>query len=142
MLKKNLAPLYKKVGKVKQRYSVALLHRNSLNSSSKMLGTIKTTNQGFEDDIIISNLIDPSYNFTMNYQLKESALKIFQSGLEEDQTKIKFFCNYLYQLYPFNRNFSKLLKSKNPQNISKLEKILYNLARQLRYEYVEKNKII
>ena len=142
MLKKNLAPLYKKVGKDKQRYSVALLHRNSLNSSSKMLGTIKTTNQGFEDDIIISNLIDPSYNFTMNYQLKETALKIFQSGLEEDQSKIKFFCNYLYQLSPFNRNFSKLLKSKNPQNISKLEKILYNLARQLRYEYVEKNKII
>ena len=46
----------------------------------------------------------------MNYRLKETALKLFQSGLEEDQTKIKFFYNYLYQLRNCNKIFVKLSK--------------------------------
>ena len=34
----------------------------------------------------------------MNYQLKETAITVFKSGIDKDKTKIKFFCNYLYQL--------------------------------------------
>ena len=141
----NLESLYKKVGKVKQRYSLSISHRmDSLIklTSSKIRGPIKKQSKGFLDDVMIPDLIDASYNFSMNYQLKETALKLFQSGLEEDKTKIKFFCNYLNQLSPFNKKFSKLSKSKNILDINKLEKILYNLALQLKYEYIEKNKII
>ena len=144
--KLNLELLYQKVGKVKQRFSLSTSHRmNSLTKlvSSKIISpTKRKSNKGILDDMMISDLIDPSYNFSMNYQLKETALKIFQSGLEGDQTKVKFFCNYLYQLVPFNKNFAKLTKSKNPQDINKLERILYNLSLQLKYEYVEKNKIV
>ena len=91
----NLESLYKKVGKVKQRYSLSVSNRmDSLIklTSSKMIGVIKKPSKGFLDDVMIPDLIDPTYNFSMNYQLKETAIKIFQSGLEEDKTKIKFFC--------------------------------------------------
>ena len=141
----NLESLYKKVGKVKHRYSLSISNRmDSLIklTSSKAIGAVKKQSQGFLEDVMIPDLIDPSYNFSMNYQLKETALKIFQSGLEDDKTKIKFFCNYLNQLSPFNKKFSKLSKSKSILDSNKLEKILYNLALQLKYEYIEKNKII
>ena len=118
----NLESLYKKVGKVKQRYSLSISHRmDSLIklTSSKIMGPIKKQSKGFLDDVMIPDLIDASYNFSMNYQLKETALKLFQSGLEEDKTKIKFFCNYLNQLSPFNKKFSKLSKSKNILDINK-----------------------
>ena len=74
----------------------------------------------------------------MNYRLKETALKLFQSGLEEDQTKIKFFYNYLYQLLNCNKIFVKLSKSKDINDITKLEKILYNLSVKLQYEFIDK----
>ena len=145
---KNLEPLYNKVGKVKQKYSLSISSSHRMNSlskmtSSKIIGTIKKKqSKGLIDDIMMSDLIDPSYNFVMNYRLKETALKLFQAGLEEDQTKIKFFSNYLYQLRPFNKNFAKLSKSKDINDITKLEKILYNLSVKLQYEFIEKNKIV
>ena len=70
----------------------------------------------------------------MNYQLKETALKIFKLGLEGDKTKIKFFCNYLYQLAPFNKIFSKLSTSNDYSDKARLEIILYNLAINLKSE--------
>ena len=144
---KNLETFYNKVGKIKQRYSISITYSHRMNPlskkiSNKIIGTIKKPSKGLIDDIMISDLIDPSYNFVMNYRLKETALKIFQAGLEEDQTKIKFFSNYLYQLRPFNKIFAKLSKSKDTNDITKLEKILYNLSVKLQYEFIEKNKIV
>ena len=40
---------------------------------------------------LLPEIIDPSYNFTLNYQLKETAINVFKSGIENDKTKIKFF---------------------------------------------------
>ena len=91
---------------------------------------------------LIPDIIDPSYNFTLNYQLKETAINVLKSGIENDPTKIKFFSNYLYQLSPFNKIFRKLKQSKNIFDIYNLQKILYSLTNQLNYEYFEKNKII
>ena len=144
---KDLKPLYNKIGKVKQRASIHISSLHGMNSLSKMIssktiGTIRKQDKGIIDNIMMSDLIDPSYNFVMNYRLKETALKLFQAGLEEDHTKIKFFCNYLYQLRPFNKNFAKLSKSKDMNDITKLEKILYNLSVKLQYEFIEKNKIV
>ena len=78
----------------------------------------------------------------MNYRLKETTLKLFQSGLEEDQTKIKFFSNYLCRLHTFNKIYVKLSKSKDINDLTKLEKIFYNLSVKLQYEFIEKNKIV
>ena len=145
--KTNLELIFNKVGKVKQkRLSISIPHRmNSIilsRNSSKQVGVNKKSSKNIVTDIGISNIVDPSINFNMNYQLKETALKIFQAGFEENQTKIKFFCNYLYQLIPFNKIFTKLSKSKDPFDLNKLEQILYNLALKLKYEFIEKNKIV
>ena len=144
--KTNTELIFNKVPTIKKkRLSISTSHRmNSLihMNSSKIVALLKKSSNNIVRDTPISNIIDPSYNFSMNYQLKETALKIFQAGFEENQTKIKFFCNYLYQLAPFNKIFSRLSKSKDPVDISKLEKILYNLTMKLKYEYIEKNKIV
>jgi len=144
--KTDTESIFNKVETIKKkRLSISYSHRmNSLMhmNSSKVVAILKKSNNKLETDTPISNIIDPTYNFSMNYQLKETALKIFQAGIEDNQTKIKFICNYLYQLAPFNKMFSRLAKSKDPTDISKLEKILYNLTMKLKYEYVEKNKII
>jgi len=44
---------------------------------------------------LIPDIIDPSYNFTLNYQLKETAINVLKSGIENDPTKIKFWKNML-----------------------------------------------
>ena len=138
--------IFNKVATIKKkRLSISYSHRmNSLMhmNSSKVVAILKKSSNKLETDTPISNIIDPTYNFSLNYQLKETALKIFQAGIEDNQTKIKFICNYLYQLAPFNKIFTRLAKSKDPVDINKLEKILYNLTMKLKYEYIEKNKII
>ena len=137
--------LHRKSSKINHRFSVTITHRiNPLSkiSSSKAINLIKKHSKGLVTDIMIQELIDPSYNFLMNYQLKETALKIFKLGLEGDKTKIKFFCNYLYQLAPFNKIFSKLSTSNDYSDKARLEIILYNLAINLKSEFIEKNKII
>ena len=91
---------------------------------------------------LLFEIIDPSYNFTLNYQLKETAINVFKSGIEKDKTKIKFFSNYLYQLKPFNKIFSKIKKSKNISDMYNLQKILYSLSTDLVYEYYDSNKIV
>ena len=61
----NLEPLYKKVGKVKQRYSLSISHRmDSLIklTSSKIIGPTKKQSKGFLDDVMIPDLIDASYS--------------------------------------------------------------------------------
>ena len=146
--KTNVELMFNKVNKNKQkRLSISLPHRMksitlSFMNSSKQVRTIKKQNESIINNIGISKIIDPSYNFYVSYELKDTALKMFQAGFEEDQTKIKFFCNYLYQLVPFNKIFSKLSKSKDPLDNTKLEKILYNLAVKLKYEFIEKNKVV
>jgi len=91
---------------------------------------------------LLPEIIDPSYNFTLNYQLKETAINVFKSGIENDKTKIKFFSNYLYQLSPFNKIFSNFNQSNNIIDMYKLQRILYNLSTDLNYEYYDSNKII
>ena len=144
--KTDTESIFNKVATIKKkRLSISYSHRmNSLMhmNSSKVVAILKKPSNKLETDTPISNIIDPTYNFSLNYQLKETALKIFQAGIEDNQTKIKFICNYLYQLAPFNKIFTRLAKSKDPVDINKLEKILYNLTMKLKYEYIEKNKII
>ena len=145
MDKNNLKSLYNKVGKITQRKSIAIPQRMKTLSninSSKALGTYKHKSHSKTPEKIITDIIDNSYNFAMNYHLKETALKIFQKGIDNDETKIKFFCNYLNQLTPFNKIFLKLSKSDNAADTVKLEKILYNLTKKLKYEFCEKNKIV
>ena len=98
-------------------------------------------NMGINEELF-PEIIDPSYNFTLNYQLKETAINVFKSGIEKDKIKIKFFSNYLYQLSPFNKIFSKIKKSKNLIDIYNLQRILLSLATDLNYEYFDSNKII
>ena len=149
--KDKIELIFNKVGTVKKivkkGMSISTVHRmNSITlshmTSSKMVGKIKKSSKSIVTNIEMSNIIDPSYNFLMNYQLKETALKLFQEGFEENQTKIKFFCNYLFQLAPFNKMFNKLAQSKEATDINKLETILYNLAVKLEYDYIEKQKIV
>ena len=97
--------------------------------------------KGYNEELI-PEIIDPSYNFALNYQLKETAINVLKHGIDKDKTKIKFFSNYLYQLSPFNKIFSKLRYSKNILDMYNLQKILYCLSNELNYEYFEKNKII
>ena len=151
--KEKIELIFNKVGQIKKmtkkRMSISIPSITRVNSitmshipSTKSVKKIKKSSKNIVTNISMSNIIDPSYNFVMNYQLKETALKIFQVGLEEDQTKIKFFCNYLYQLAPFNKIFEKLSRSKDTLDITKLETILYNLTIKLKYEFIEKNKIV
>ena len=79
--KTNLELIFNKVGKVKQkRLSISIPHRmNSIilsRNSSKQVGVNKKSSKNIVTDIGISNIVDPSINFNMNYQLKETALKI------------------------------------------------------------------
>ena len=137
--KTDTESIFNKVATIKKkRLSISYSHRmNSLMhmNSSKVVAILKKPSNKLETDTPISNIIDPTYNFSLNYQLKETALKIFQAGIEDNQTKIKFICNYLYQLALFNKIFTRLAKSKDPVDINKLEKILYNLTMKLKYEY-------
>ena len=143
--KTNTEIIFNKVSDIKKRRLslstsnriTSLLHMNS----SKMV-VRNPAPKKLSTELTLSNIIDPSINFNMNYQLKETALKLFKTGFEEDQTKIKFFCNYLFQLKPFNKIFSKFSKSRDTNDQNKLGKILFNLALQLKYEYFEKSKII
>ena len=143
--KTNTEIIFNKVSDIKKkRLSLStsnritsLLHMNSSKMVVRKQASIKLSTE-----LTLSNIIDPSINFNMNYQLKETALKLFKTGFEEDQTKIKFFCNYLFQLKPFNKIFSKFSKSRDTNDQNKLGKILFNLALQLKYEYFEKSKII
>ena len=103
-------------------------------------GSNKNINKYNEE--FLPEIIDPSYNFTLNYQLKETAINVFKSGIEKDKTKIKFFSNYLYQLSPFNKIFLKIKQSNNNLDMYNLERVLYSLSTDLNYEYFESNKII
>ena len=55
----------------------SLMHMNS----SKVVAILKKPNNKLETDTPISNIIDPTYNFSLNYQLKETALKIFHQEI-------------------------------------------------------------
>ena len=143
--KTNSEEIFNKVSDIKKkRLSISTSNRISslihMNSSKIVIRTPPA--KKVSGELTMSNIIDPSINFNMNYQLKETALKLFQAGFEENQTKIKFFCNYIFQLKPFNKIFSKISKSKDVNDQNKLGKILFNLAMQLKYEYFEKGKII
>ena len=109
--------------------------------SSKTVSSNKSINN-FTDEMI-NDIIDHSYNFTLNYHLKETAISFLKTGIDcEEKSKIKFFCNYLYQLNPFNKIFYQLSKSKNVNDLFNLKKILLNLSMGLVYEYFDTNKII
>ena len=109
--------------------------------SSKTFGSNKNVNK-FGDDMI-NDIIDHTYNFTLNYHLKETAINLLKTGIDfEDKSKIKFFCNYIYQLNPFNKIFYQLSNSKNTKDLYNLQKILFNLSTGLEYEYFDTNKII
>ena len=120
--KTNTEIIFNKVSDIKKRRLslstsnriTSLLHMNS----SKMV--VRKPSKKLSTELTLSNIIDPSINFNMNYQLKETALKLFKTGFEEDQTKIKFFCNYLFQLKPFNKIFSKFSKSRDTNDQNKL----------------------
>ena len=90
--KTNTELIFNKVPTIKKkRLSISTSHRmNSLihMNSSKIVALLKKSSNNIVRDTPISNIIDPSYNFSMNYQLKETALKIFQAGFEENQTKV------------------------------------------------------
>ena len=49
--------------------------------------------KGYNEELI-PEIIDPSYNFALNYQLKETAINVLKHGIDKDKTKIKFFLNY------------------------------------------------
>ena len=102
--------------------------------------SVKDINQFNEE--FLPDIIDPSYNFTLNYQMKETAINVFKSGIDKDKTKLKFFSNFLYQLKPFNKIFAKIRKSKNMIDIYNLQRILISLSTELFYEYFDSNKII
>ena len=136
--KANSEAIFNKVSDIKKR-RLSISTSNRISSLIHMISSkivIRTPSvKKVSGELTMSNIIDPSINFNMNYQLKETALKLFQAGFEENQTKIKFFCNYIFQLKPFNKIFSKISKSKDVNDQNKLGKILFNLAMQLKYEY-------
>jgi hypothetical protein len=107
----------------------------------KRINSNKSSNKILEE--LIPDILDNTYNFALNYQLKETAINVLKSGIpEDDKTKIKFFINYIYQLSPFNKIFSQLSSSTDVNDIYNLKKILYNLATELIYEYFDSNKIV
>ena len=146
-IKKNSESEQNKSYKLKSKKSVDndtrkvknLIKIRSSKSVTFNFGNDKDENMNKE---LFPDIIDPSYNFTLNYQLKETAINVFKSGIEKDKIKIKFFSNYLYQLSPFNKIFSKIKKSKNLIDIYNLQRILLSLATELKYEYCDQNKII
>ena len=85
--------------------------RSSKSVMFKVEGSVSKHGDKFSEELI-PDIIDTSYNFSLTYQLKQTAINVFKTGIEKDKTKIKFFSNYLYQLSPFNKIFSKLKKSK------------------------------
>ena len=122
------------------------LNLMKIRSSKSVAFNVGTTpskkNMNNINEELIPEIIDPSYNFSLNYQLKETAINIFKSGIEQDKIKIKFFCNYLYQLSPFNKIFEKIKQSNNLIDIFNLQRILLNLSTELKYEFFEANKVI
>ena len=113
----------------------------SIHFGMQGISSNKNVNKFVEE--LVPDIIDNTYNFTLNYQLKETAINVLKSGIpDDDKTKIKFFSNYLYQLSPFNKIFSQLSSSTDINDINNLKKILYNLATELVYEYFDSNKIV
>lgn len=131
----------RKESKKKFKNLIKVRSSRSIRFGLQGLNSNKSTNKFIEE--LIPDIIDNTYNFTLNYQLKETAINVLKSGIpDEDKTKIKFFCNYLYQLSPFNKIFSQLSSSTDINDIYNLKKILYNLATELVYEYFDSNKIV
>ena len=149
MAKQNMDIKKNKLSKIKSKKSVEndvgkVNNLIKIRSSKSMVfndGTISKNCNKFSEELI-PDIIDTSYNFSLNYQLKETAINVFKSGIDKDKTKIKFFCNYLYQLSPFNKIFSKIKQSKNIIDIYNLQRILCSLSTELNYEYFDSNKII
>ena len=114
---------------------------NTRSSKSVLFkGVTKHCNKFNEE--LIPEIIDKSYNFLLNYRLKETAIEVFKLGIDKDKTKIKFFSNYLYQLSPFNKIFSKMKQSNNIYDMYELQRVLCSLSTELKYEYLDANKII
>ena len=132
--KKKIENYSRRVNNIKIRSSKSVIFNIGENLSNKKLSNY--------NEELLPEIIDPSYNFKLNYQLKETAINIFKSGIEKDKTKIKFFSNYLYQLSPFNKIFTKINQSKTLLEIYQLQRILYSLSTDLTYEYYDSNKII
>ena len=117
-----------------------------IRSSKSVAYNIESNTSGKEinkfNEELLPEIIEPSYNFTLNYQLKETAINVFKSGINKDKIKLKFFSNYLYQLSPFNKIFSKIRKSQNIVDIYNIQRILLSLSTELQYEYFDSNKVI
>ena len=135
--KKSKNSVEKDVRKVNNLLNI----RSSKSVVFKLEGGVSNHGNKFNEELI-PEIIDTSYNFSLNYQLKETAINVFKSGIDKDKTKIKFFSNYLYQLSPFNKIFSKIRKSKNLIDIYNIQRILCSLSTELKYEYLDANKII